>query len=208
MWTFIAYQESCSEEQLHLVLSNYAVAISPLHDKDVDKDGVIKKAHWHIVVQTPINEREKKKLFPLIGMSPNCPLIKVRNNVGMLEYLTHESKSSTDKHTYSKEDIWYSEYWDEKAGATRNLMYEGYDIIKHRLPDVTYEHFVDYLFELGDEELLNFCFIYDMKFKHLIESMQHERQQSFLDKIDKQRKQIESLEKQIVYLTWDCPFAE
>lgn len=207
MWTFIAYQESCDFETLKAVLEQYPVAISPLHDSDVDNAGNTKKAHWHIVTQHKFGAKEKRDVFQAIGMNGNCPLIKVRNNEGIMLYLTHESKTSGGKHVYDKEDIYKTGTWAEEMGG-RNFVAEGYHIVTEELQPITYDNFVKYLFENADEELLMFCFKYDLKFKNLIDSLNKGSDQRYLDKIDKQRKEIERLELQIAYLTWDCPFAE
>lgn len=169
MWTFIAYQESCEFETLKLVLKEYPVAISPLHDKDVDNKGNVKKAHWHIVTQVKFPEKTKIMIYQSIGMNGNCPLQFVYHNDGMLKYLTHESKSSSGKVVYSQDDIYYTESWVAED-TKRNFIYEGYLICEKELQVPTYENFVKYLFENGDEELLQFCFKYDLKFKSLLES--------------------------------------
>ena len=51
-WAFIVYPESCDLNRFIEDMTNYRVpyAISPLHDKDLDKDGNIKKAHYHIIL--------------------------------------------------------------------------------------------------------------------------------------------------------------
>ena len=51
-WAFIVYPESCNLNRFIEDMTNYRVpyAISPLHDKDLDKDGNIKKAHYHIIL--------------------------------------------------------------------------------------------------------------------------------------------------------------
>lgn len=48
-WTIIVYPDSLPKNWLEL-LQNEPVAISPLHDKDVNPDGTLKKPHYHIVL--------------------------------------------------------------------------------------------------------------------------------------------------------------
>ncbi|MCC4361945.1 replication protein [Limosilactobacillus reuteri] len=50
-WTFIVYPES-APENWRSILDDYHVQWieSPLHDRDVNPDGTIKKAHWHILI--------------------------------------------------------------------------------------------------------------------------------------------------------------
>lgn len=51
MWTFVVYPESAPENWRD-ILSDYHIpwVESPLHDKDVNPDGEVKKAHWHIIL--------------------------------------------------------------------------------------------------------------------------------------------------------------
>ena len=48
-WTTVLYPESCAEnwrsilDELHI-----QYAVSPLHDKDTNPDGELKKSHWHL----------------------------------------------------------------------------------------------------------------------------------------------------------------
>ncbi|WP_225354628.1 Rep family protein, partial [Ligilactobacillus murinus] len=50
-WTFIVYPESAPENWRDL-LDEYHVpwVESPLHDKDINPDGTVKKAHWHVIL--------------------------------------------------------------------------------------------------------------------------------------------------------------
>lgn len=50
-WAFIMYPESMPEDWLDRLRQFYLpVVVSPLHDKDVDSDGVLKKSHYHVMV--------------------------------------------------------------------------------------------------------------------------------------------------------------
>lgn len=50
-WTAVVYPDSAPEDwQSILDAMQVPWACSPLHDSDVDDDGVIKKAHWHIIL--------------------------------------------------------------------------------------------------------------------------------------------------------------
>lgn len=51
-WTLIVYPES-APENWKSILSNelkLIFAISPLHDQDINPDGSLKKAHWHVLI--------------------------------------------------------------------------------------------------------------------------------------------------------------
>ena len=50
VWGTIAYPESCSDDFIE-ILKSYHIEflVSPLHDKDFNSDGSLKKAHYHIL---------------------------------------------------------------------------------------------------------------------------------------------------------------
>ena len=50
-WTFVAYPESAPENWRD-ILDGYHIpwVESPLHDKDVNPDGTVKKAHRHVIL--------------------------------------------------------------------------------------------------------------------------------------------------------------
>lgn len=50
-WAFLVYPESAPGNWLDLLDDLKVPAyVSPIHDLDVDGDGVIKKAHYHVLV--------------------------------------------------------------------------------------------------------------------------------------------------------------
>ena len=69
-----------------------------LHDKDVDENGNIKKAHWHVLVKGFNSAVWSTSLCQQLGIGENC-IQKVRNFQSALRYLIH--KDDTDKFPYS-----------------------------------------------------------------------------------------------------------
>ncbi|MEE5905358.1 Rep family protein, partial [Streptococcus pneumoniae] len=50
-WTFLVYPESAPENWRTILDETFMRWVeSPLHDKDVNADGEIKKPHWHILL--------------------------------------------------------------------------------------------------------------------------------------------------------------
>ena len=72
-----------------------------LHDKDVDEDGVIKKAHYHVVLRFP-NQTWSSALAKELGIADNY-LEKPRSFDNALMYLIHYNDS--DKYQYSIDDV-------------------------------------------------------------------------------------------------------
>lgn len=102
-WTIIVYPESAPDNWRD-ILDNYHIGwlCSPLHDKDVNPDGKLKKAHWHVVLVF-----ENKKSFAQIkdiADKLNSPIPqKVEGIRGMVRYLIH--LDNPEKYQYSKDDI-------------------------------------------------------------------------------------------------------
>lgn len=102
-WTTIVYPESASSNFLD-VLKDFHVPflLSPLHDKDVDGDGVIKKAHYHLVLyfDSLKSVAQAQSIFDAIG-GVGCQ--SVQSPVSYARYLIHAD--DPDKYQYSAEDV-------------------------------------------------------------------------------------------------------
>ncbi|MDN4849175.1 Rep family protein [Ligilactobacillus salivarius] len=103
VWSFIVYPESAPQNWRD-VLDKYHLAWveSPLHDKDKNPDGSVKKPHWHIVIFF-----EGKKSFEQIQeitSQVNAPIPqKVANPKGLVRYLIH--MDNPEKYQYKREEI-------------------------------------------------------------------------------------------------------
>ena len=104
-WTFILYPESAvTDWRLGLEASKKGFIISPVHDRDTDKEGNIKKAHYHIVISDPrgMSYNTALKISSRIGgVRPEA----VVNTKGMKEYMTH--KGNEEKFQYDEADVIY-----------------------------------------------------------------------------------------------------
>ena len=50
-WSFIVYPESAPSNWIDILNDMHIeIIISPLHDKDTDPDGEVKKAHYHVMI--------------------------------------------------------------------------------------------------------------------------------------------------------------
>lgn len=103
-WAFVLYPESAPKDwREQLQLTGLQVVISPLHDKDVNPDGTLKKPHYHVILcyagptsYNVVNALTNGKL----GQTIPQPLEQVR---GYYRYLTHED--NPEKAQYSKSEI-------------------------------------------------------------------------------------------------------
>lgn len=102
-WTFVLYPESSPEDwKEYLQQTGVQWAISPLHDKDKNPDGEVKKAHYHIVGFWS-GPTTYERVYE-ITQDLNCPIPqRVMQPIGAIRYLTH--KDNPEKYQYDEKDI-------------------------------------------------------------------------------------------------------
>ena len=73
-WTFLIYPESAPKNWREILDETHMRWVeSPLHDKDTNADGEIKKAHWHILLSSdgPVTLQAVEKIIkPLNSPTP------------------------------------------------------------------------------------------------------------------------------------------
>lgn len=102
-WTFIVYPESAPKNWRTVLDETHIRWIeSPLHDKDVNADGEVKKAHWHILLSFdgPVTVKAVNKIIgPLNTPEPR----KVGSGRGLVRYMIH--LDNPEKYQYPVEEI-------------------------------------------------------------------------------------------------------
>lgn len=102
-WSFVVYPESAPENWVDILqATGLPVAISPLHNKDINATGEAKKPHWHILVcyDGPVSQKNVSRITEQL----NSPLPQGLDSVrGMYRYFTH--KDNPEKAQYSENDI-------------------------------------------------------------------------------------------------------
>lgn len=98
-FTLVLYPEDSTHVELLNYLSNTYTCKYILHDKDKNIDGEFKKAHWHIVWQTP-SPRTVTSLKKELNVEY---LESVRTQKQMLAYLIHANDSN--KYQYSVTEL-------------------------------------------------------------------------------------------------------
>lgn len=102
-WTSVVYPESAPANWRE-ILDGYHVpwVESPLHDKDVNPDGEVKKAHWHIVLF--FDGKKSFEQIKEITDALNAPIPqKTANAKGLVRYLIH--MDNPEKYQYKREEI-------------------------------------------------------------------------------------------------------
>ncbi len=102
-WTFIVYPESAPENWVEILDELHVPWVeSPLHDKDVDENGEISKAHWHIALF--FNTKKSYEQILEIAQSVNVKIVKrIDNAKGMIRYFLH--LDNPEKYQYPKAEM-------------------------------------------------------------------------------------------------------
>lgn len=99
----VVYPESAPENWLD-ILKNYHIStfVSPLHDRDVNPGGELKKAHYHVMIMFDGNksERQVREIFNSIG---GVGLEVVKSVRGYARYLCH--LDNPEKVRYNQSDV-------------------------------------------------------------------------------------------------------
>lgn len=102
-WGAVIYPESLPSNWLELLQeSGLQIAISPLHDKDINPTGELKKPHYHIIIiyEGPTTYNNVKTFLEKFNCPAPIPLEQVR---GYYRYLTH--KDNPEKYQYRDSEI-------------------------------------------------------------------------------------------------------
>ena len=102
-WAFIAYPDSVPDNWKEIIKSYHIpVAISPLHDKDLNPTGEEKKAHWHIMIEFESMKSYEQVREITSQLNGTIPQI-VHSPIGMIRYFIH--KDNPEKFQYDWADI-------------------------------------------------------------------------------------------------------
>lgn len=103
VWTVIVYPDSAPANWKQILDSKHIPFVcSPLHDKDVNPDGTIKKSHWHVVFIFSGLKSYSQMLNLTKELNSPIPQ-KVDSLKGMIRYLIH--LDNPEKYQYRKQEI-------------------------------------------------------------------------------------------------------
>ena len=102
-WAFVMYPESMPEDWFErLQMTGLPFAISPLHDKDVNPTGEVKKPHYHVICYYE-NSTTQTAVKDLVCDLVNATLpIKLESMQGMYRYHVHQD--NPEKYQYDDRD--------------------------------------------------------------------------------------------------------
>ena len=102
-WTFIHYEENGLESLInYLNGTGLPYAISPLHNRDYNPDGTLKKPHWHCIVMFPGPTTYNKVNTLCTDLNATIPK-RILSVVGIYRYFTHQD--NPEKAQYDEQDI-------------------------------------------------------------------------------------------------------
>lgn len=102
-WTCIVYPDSVPNNWRDVLDSTHVKWVeSPLHDKDTNPDGTIKKAHWHLLLA--FDGVKTYQQVSAITKSVNGTIPQpVASSVGLVRYMIH--MDNPEKYQYDKSKI-------------------------------------------------------------------------------------------------------
>ena len=139
-YTVVCWPESMPDEWKRLLNAlPFGYAMS-LHDKDVDANGELKKAHMHIYFQGKPSKRQKDYIHKALGIEYGED---VKSPKGMYDYLTHEN--NPEKYHYAKDNIQYSAKWSQELFECDCAAYaekedKTQELIEYILGNALYEY--------------------------------------------------------------------
>lgn len=159
-FTFLIYPESSPKNFKELLEQlDRPIAISPLHDKDLNKSKVFKatgekykKAHYHCiyVASNPVTaESVRNKLKRLLGDDSVALVQIVKTSVeNIYKYLTHESEDAIkkNKHVYSSKELVLLNNFDVARYVTFDV--EQKEMYFEIICDLIEEHLIANLLQL------------------------------------------------------------
>jgi len=105
-WGFLAYPESVPENWVTMLEETHIPCfISPIHDRDMDSDGVLKKEHFHVILllDGPITKKRADELIAPFAGTKSAEAIK--SKTGYVRYLAHLDENPETTAIYNPNDI-------------------------------------------------------------------------------------------------------
>ena len=154
-WSFVFYPESAPTDWKEILQeTGLEIAISPLHDKDINPTGEEKKAHWHGILcyNGPQTFNAVKTLTDKLNAPIPKPLESVR---GYYRYFTH--MDNPEKYQYDEKDIQCINGFNIRAfmEMTRAEVNEAKKGIQQLIRDENIIEYCDLLDHLIDAELFD-----------------------------------------------------
>lgn len=147
IFAFLVYPESAKPNWKELLAETHVMAlVSPLHDKDINPDGELKKPHYHVMLifEGVKSDDQVKVIKDSLGGVGNETIHSAR---GYARYLTH--KDNPEKAQYRDEDVLCF------GGADYREMVSLPTDLDALVTDMT--RYIDTYFVYSFREFFNYC---------------------------------------------------
>lgn len=105
-WTFCIYPDCGLPCNYKEIIGSWCIPtlLSPVHDKDVNGNGMEKKKHIHVMMYFGKGANKSYlQVMKFVEKLDGCPCEVVHNSVGLIRYFVH--KDNPEKHQYSVNDL-------------------------------------------------------------------------------------------------------
>jgi hypothetical protein len=175
-WACVVYPESLPADWLDILQkTGLQIVISPLHNKDKNPDGTVKKPHYHIILiySGPTSFSVVQTLTQKLNAPAPIPLEAVR---GYYRYLTH--KDNPEKVQYDEKEIktlnGFSilDFIEMSRSEVLNIKKELIFLIMTE-NFIEYADFINHLLEKGTTEFLDVAMSNTYFFDKYLSSRRH-----------------------------------
>jgi len=177
-WAIVVYPESAPENWLEMIEeTRLAFAVSPLHNKDHNPDGEIKKAHWHVILSWdgPQRPTAAKKIADMVNAPNPVRLESVR---GAYRYFTH--RDNPEKYQYDNEEVKVFNGFDISSyiAVTKEEKYEAVSKIIKIIKERNFTEYLELLSALMEEDYILYKVACDntILVNALVRSSRHSRE--------------------------------
>lgn len=174
-WGMVVYPESAPENWQELLSETFMqFAVSPLHDKDVNPDGEIKKPHWHVILiwDGPVTQNAAIKIAEKVN-APNP--VKLESVRGAFRYFTH--MDNPEKYQYDEKDIKLFNGFDISSyiSLTKEEKYEAIGKIMDIINENGITEYIDLLniLRLNDYNLFKVACDNTILFTNIVRSLRY-----------------------------------
>lgn len=159
-WTFCIYpDDSLPDNYLEIINSlswGVPTLLSPVHDSDVNGNGMEKKKHIHVMLYFGKGANKSyTQVMKFVSKLNGCPCEVVHNSVGMIRYFVH--RDNPEKAQYKIEDIkgfWGFQYLEafENLATDEN---EYFSFLEDYCEDNMIYNYYQLTFSLKKNKLIN-----------------------------------------------------
>lgn len=172
-YAHVIYPESCPIDNIYeFIVPKYPVAISPLHDKDLNANGDPKKPHYHLLFNARLSQKDRAYISRITTM---MYFETVYSLDGYFHYLFHwDAKKGCyidGKAQYKRDDIFMSDTFSlDDVKPERDLFRELLLCLReHDLNN--FAQLTDFLASLDDDEMLKYFIKHFYLFERYLNSL-------------------------------------